>query len=46
MSFDNLKSNLFSRNRYTKSALTDTIKKILATTKLNIGDYIREYRGT
>jgi hypothetical protein len=40
MSFENQKSNLVSQNRYTRSALTDKIKKILATTKLNIKDYI------
>ena len=40
MSFKNLQSNLFTQNRYTKSALTDRIKKILATIKLDIGEYI------
>ena len=40
MSFNSIQPTLFSRNRYTKSALTDRIKKILATTKLNIGEYI------
>ena len=40
MSFDSLQPTLISRNRYTISALTDRIKKILATTKLNIEEYI------
>ena len=40
MSFASLQPTLNSRNRYTKSALTDRIKKTLATTKLNIEEYI------
>ena len=40
MSFNSVQPNLISRNRYTKSALIDRIKKILATTKLNIEEYI------
>jgi hypothetical protein len=40
MSFNSVQPNLISRNRYTRSALTDRIKKILATTKLNIKEYI------
>ncbi len=40
MSFNSVQPNLISRNRYTRSALTDRIKKTLATTKLNIEEYI------
>jgi hypothetical protein len=40
VSFASLQPTLISRNRYTKSALTDRIKKTLATTKLNIEEYI------
>lgn len=40
MSFNDLQSNLVTQNRYTRPALTDRIKKILATTKLDIREYI------
>ena len=40
MSFNRPQSNLDSRNRYTRAALTDRIKNILATTKFNIKEYI------
>ena len=40
MSFNIVHPNLISRNRYTKSALTERIKKTLGTTKLNIEEYI------
>ncbi|HSF51870.1 MAG TPA: hypothetical protein VLA74_14005 [Nitrososphaeraceae archaeon] len=40
MSFNSIQPNLISTNRYTRSALTDRIKKILATRKLNIEEYI------
>lgn len=40
MSFTYRQSNLVAQNRYTISALTDRIKKILATTKLNAEEYI------
>lgn len=40
MSFNSAQPNLISRNRYTRSALTDRIKKILSTTKLNIEEYL------
>lgn len=33
---------LITQSRYTRSALTDRIKRILATTKLNIEEYIKE----
>src|SRR5688500_12502475 len=39
MPFKNKQSNLFTQNRYTQSALTDRIKKILAAVKLDIGEY-------
>lgn len=44
MSFNNFPSDLVIHNRYTKSALTDKIKMILATTKLNIDEYIEEIK--
>ena len=40
MSFNNLQRNLVIQNRYTISALTDRIKKELATTKLNKDEYL------
>lgn len=40
MSFNDLQTNLGIQNRYTRSALTDRIKKILATIKLDTGEYI------
>ena len=40
MSFYNCQSNLVIQNRYTISALTDRIKKELATTKLNKEEYL------
>ena len=41
MSFNSVQPNLISRNRYTKSALIDRIKKTLATTKINTEEYIK-----
>lgn len=41
MSFNNFQSGLVIQNRYTRSALTDRIKKILAITKLIIEEYIK-----
>lgn len=40
MAFNNLDKDLVPQNRYSMSALPDIIKKILATTKLNINEYI------
>ena len=40
MSFNSFQSGLVIQNRYTRSALTDRIKKILATIILIIGEYL------